>query len=300
MKERDIKIMNQRKYTKEDLVWEAVRRNKEYQKFYFKCLKENFGKEDITQEIIECIFTGYVGDRWILDDDSVLNPNITADNMKDRIAAGSNPSHVNPYYSLFNSGTRRKAVIEIFPPKMKAIRHDNIKNGKTTITIGWKMIRFLNKVSRLQKRGFFASIDPTKSEVEINKAIAKLRHEKLESLKFNRNNQLEPEYAHCYIPRINLAMEHLKKYDELFLELSRKVEQENIEFKNGVFQIPGNYRVEDLIPEEAYQRRAKESGKQEEMADVYDVFRTTFPTAYEKASELISKAPRIKFHSKVK
>jgi len=121
--------MKSRKYTKEDLVWEAVRRNQDYKDFYFKCINASCTGREISYERIEDTFSGFKGLRWMLDEDCVLNPNITVDNMKARIAAGSDPDYVNPYYRLFNTGTRKKPVIEIKPPKLTAIRHKNTSNG---------------------------------------------------------------------------------------------------------------------------------------------------------------------------
>ena len=84
------------RYEREDLVWEAVRRNEEYKQFYLESKNEYPEDKNENKSFIK-----NHTNRWQICEEEVLNPNITAKELRQKIINGASPVAVHPYALRF-------------------------------------------------------------------------------------------------------------------------------------------------------------------------------------------------------
>lgn len=293
-------------YKKEDLVWEAVRRNEYYKSYYSESLKNNLDKRSSKYEGLE---------KWPIDNywklSKLYDPEIHIDEIKKQIKEGANPLDIHPYYDLFNQSETKQVIFHgvfgtkyYYKNKTKPRDFFESSNDKNVLCI--KKSEIIDMVT--------ISIDPLVSNKILFEEIKKIKANALkESHNYNvdknirlaimdkedikegecsttrRNRHIDFK---CYTRDIPEFMGLLKKYDEL-INYCMKKGKENptaLEFKlikkDGALAVTSNFTFQHMVAKKyAYGSKA------------YNNQRRIWQSQYEKALELIKSAPNIVFTS---
>lgn len=300
--------MTEMKYSKEDLLWEAVRRNEKYKK-YFNSFNKCFPDENYNR------FYGLkvwpILDHWKLL--RLYDPSIDIDQIKAEIKKDPIVDH--PYNHLFK---KSEPVLYHGVPGSKyynqksGSRYDFEDQDDKSVCIKKNII-----MNRL-----VISIDPMAPNSELLKLIKEVKSRALhvkdiyELATQERLNKITDKYAlgryaiansPYNSAKINSYMGWLKKYDQVInycrtksaeVPNSKKYRLRN---HDGVITITANFNFKEMYDENKEENVNKDVDKKEQAEDEkIDDARRTWLYWYREAVKLIMLAPNITFSSSKK
>ena len=150
-------------YRKEDLVWEAVRRNEAYKAAFRLTLEKD-------NSIVSSTFKGAMC--LIFETNILLDPSIKIDDIEEKITSGKNPFDVHPYYDYFKSGTK-PALHHIMPAEIYRHRWDLLEDSSSEKVEAMfdKYLKLNNRLFQETENRIIISIDPLASDNAISQEI---------------------------------------------------------------------------------------------------------------------------------
>lgn len=297
-------------YTKEDLVWEAVRRNEHYKKYYLGWTENDLPERSSKYQGLE-IFP--LDNYWKLS--RLYDPSICIDDFKEQIEKGTEPPDSHPYYRLFNRPETIPVIFHGVPgskyytyePQTLDAFHES-DNNKNILCI--KKSQIIDRV--------VISIDPLASNKTLFAEIKEIKKDRLQALKAydsDKNKRLaivdEVKWNtkddgpvpwrnrhidfRCYERDIPSYFGWLKKYDEVINYCRREIlnnpsssEHQLIE-EDGILTVTSNFIFKSMIPDDEVTGTEKDD----------NVVRI-LQSQYKNAVKLIKSAPCIAFSSSKK
>ncbi len=264
-------------YSREDLLWEATRRNEDYKKYFADRQKEN-------SVDLEPLFTATGNDKWKMDKE-VLDPSIDIDLIKKKISDGEDPLTTHPFYFLYNRITDSAFIHEIPRISTRSFKRDKKVTGEKkfkavfTIDEGVKLRKFL-----LKSRGrIIISIDPCQDQEDVIEHIKKILPDERKRFKdiTNKNS------ITINVGSIDYNIECLRGYDKIIAEFyKRKTPEEQIEIVDAVINKPKSINwteIYDILVDGNVS------------ADLQEYYSDRISKVYNKAVKLIRAAPNILF-----
>jgi hypothetical protein len=300
---------NKINYTKEDLVWESVRRNENYKKYYSRWQEHYSDKISSRYHGLDAY---PIDNYWKLS--KLYNPEINIDEIKKQIENGEKPSDVHPYYNLFNRSETMPVIFHGVPGSKYHKDNNRSRYDFFDSSVDRKII-CINKSVIVNR--VVISIDPLTSNTELFDEIKKIKTNALEAQEdysSDKNKRLEianeeskkegessPSWRNrhvdfkCYTRDIHSYFGWLKIYDEVtnYCRIQKMKYPTSLEFNliedDGVFTVTSAYSFQHMVPDEI------EQGTKE-----HDYARRTLTSQYESAVKLIKSAPNIIFSSSKK
>ena len=270
------------KYTKEDLMWEATRRNQDYKNDYASMLEEfrnvdaNLNNSQLWRKkkkwellLSKVTEKTSMGNRvqficW-------LDPSVVIDDIKREIKSGTPDISIHPYaYTKVKPNAYYHHANEI-----------NKNNNFVELQFDDEIYICIKKLHVGNK--FLFLIDPTSTDDSIMGAVQEAKGKVLKSIK----NQIEPLKQKGEKPfspvKIDKYIGWLKKYDELVENLTAERGSDKLTYKDGAVIIPKGVSFKGLIPNNALGGNNIESQIK------------AYREAYKGAVELIQTTPNIRF-----
>lgn len=269
-------------YTKEDLMWEATRRNEEYKSEYFSLLKK------YRNELKDNNYCGRLPydstERWdVLLFDETDNrtlfgwqdPSVDIDQILEEIASGASPFAVHPH--------KHKHVASMTDPYL--YYHHMIDPGDPLANFSEHSIRKETYVciekEQLGNR-FLLVIDPLSEDESIMKVIKQIKKEILGNIK-KETDTLKKKGETIFYPRdIVKYIGWLRKYDEIIDHVRNEKGEKYLLISNGVLTISDNVSLKEMVPSDTH-------------ADKFEGQWKAYRDAYKGAIQLIRSAPHIVF-----
>jgi hypothetical protein len=267
-------------YTKEDLMWETLRRNENYKTFYEQEVKEKSSKDNVPKQQRENHFL--IDPRFKLL--KLFDPSIDILEIKKNINEGYDPRNVHPYNHLTK---KQQPIIQHRIPNAKSMtfipsKYDFDKAGDNNDLVSIQR-------SILQDR-LVLSIDVLAKEKDIIKGVQRIRDA---ALKMHRNNVMEDDADNkifrgetsvgfiCYPRDIKKYIDWLKKYDEVIFYCRN--EKMPMDIENGALIVSRNqFSFKCMLPDDHDKTKTENLAKK-------------WREAYYKAVKLIQAAPNIPF-----
>ena len=166
------------KYNKEDLLWEATRRNEDYKASYHQLRID----QPDTIDKWKRLWHPSVNYRWRIA--GAIDPLISAKEIKEKVDLGAKLSEVHPYYKVFQD--ERRPVVHHKIPDI--LYHASEGASKSSFKLDYAkierpMYRWLKKLLAQAKNRMVLTINPLAKENEIIKEIKKIRDEGLRTIK---------------------------------------------------------------------------------------------------------------------
>jgi hypothetical protein len=284
------------KYTKEDLLWEATRRNQIYRDEFQNIIDDKntllvselgcghqYGFVEV-QRIRKLIFDKKIlpaySERWGIE---FYNPYISVDDIKEEISKGYSIKEEHPYYNYY--GMQELSVIEHKTLKNKPELFDKNYNSNYN-SKNFKLIKkhfsypyFIISPKAIINRTVI-SFNPESNFNDIIEKINNIRNRKLKNVKL----QLKESKTKTYNPaKINTYIEWLKIYDAIEKNIFVLNSPKECKYENGVIVIPDMISFMQIIPSD-YNTAKFESE------------RRRFERAFSGASDLIKASPSIYFN----
>jgi hypothetical protein len=278
-------INSPRKYYKEDLIWEAVRRNNEYCKFYEKAQRGGIIEDRMPS------FSGDESNRWDIEEAFAIDPNKHVDRIKDKIDRGINPESIHPYYFIHKIGIRKnRTVIELDIPNYRFITNDDITDDNWTM-ISDELRSFLNKVVRYKDKMVFIAVDPETNKKTLTDKINTI----IANSKKSSRQKRSPQDDSISERLIDLNLEYLTLYDKVISFINNEMKNEKISDpikykKTGIIEIPKAF-----FSFKAFAQIIGDSGKSKDPLNDPERGRKNISNRYNNAINLIRNAPNIKF-----
>jgi len=280
MTEKSENSRNKTDFTKEDLMWETLRRNENYKTFYREVVKGKSGKDNIFKHQSEHHFLIDPHFKLL----KLFDPSIDVLKIKKQIVNGADRRHVHPYDHLTK---KRHPVIQHRIPEAKSLSFIPSENDFYKEEDNKDFI-FIKR-SVLKDR-LVVSIDILAREEKIIKDIKIMREV---ALKMHRKNVTKDDADNkifrgetslgfiCYPRDINKYINWLEKYDEIISYCRNKKIPMDIE-KGALIVSRDQYSFKSML------------------TGMYDITKTENLTknwreAYNKAVKLIQAAPNIPF-----
>lgn len=283
------------RYRREDLIWEAVRRNENFKSDFIK-LQEQIKDSAVDPSDKDGFETDFM-EKWSLD----LVPDdydLPVEEILDLIKQGKKRYLIHPYADYFDSAGPVAKLYDLSGLSLKIIKvrddnsnHKIVSEKYRSIVIGSnKKKRILGHLLKKSDNRLIVSIDPTAPKEEIGDVLLNIKKDVRR--KYKDNLQTNNIKTKLYNPdKISKYIGRLKKYDEM-VEVFKKVNGNNkLDIKNGVivkpksfsFTMMANFSSDSNIDEvQKYKDRSSES--------------RSYALAYNEAVNLISNAPNILFH----
>lgn len=264
------------KYNKEDLLWEATRRNEDYKASYHQLRSEQPDPVDKWKRL----WHPYVNYRWRIS--GAIDPSISAREIKENVGSGAKLSEVHPYYKTFDD--ERRPVIQHKIPDIlyQASRDDSKSSSKLSqVEIEQSMYKWLKELIAQTKNRMVLTINPLAKEKEIIKEVKTIRDEGLRTIKAEiedskfRNRNYHPRDIGKYIGWLN-------KYDKVVNNFKEKLKGKSLTIDEGVVRIPNNFSFTELVPNDTPGER-------------FEGQRRAWRNAYNEAVSLIQNSPHISF-----
>jgi len=263
------------KYAKEDLLWEATRRNEEFKEYYYKLIRRQNGKIDRWKRLWD-IPNNY---RWKIP--GAIDPSISVDEIKEKIDSGADRSDVHPYFKYFRD--EKKSVIHHITPGLGAIRNtgSSFIQHSDKVKIDTPLYKWMHNFIVTTKDRIVISISPLANYDIIEKEIKKIRKRALKNIKKDIEDQKKNK---AYYPRdVGKYIGWLRKYDEIVDYLKEKKGADNLTIEDGVVMLPDNFSFVHIV------RRKKT------LPEKFEGQRKLYKETYEKAISLIQTTPNINF-----
>lgn len=299
---------------KANLLWEAVRRNEYYWK-YFQSAKSQSHDESVSK--YKGIDTWPHQPRWKLN--KVYDPTLEVNEIESQINSGEDPNDVHPYYHLFQKREMSPALIHEVPGSMYNFKttqsyHDFFEGDN-------KAILCIKKAGIADR--VVVSFDPLTKDKELFNAIKAIKNISLENrrdyvsaegqrfkstLKMELNdleNPTEDDDSRstmktnikftCFMRDIPDYIRWLQKYDEIigYCRTKKRENPDAVEFslliQNGVRVVTSKFSFKHMVSNEFYDKPRE-----------YDIERRKWEIYYEGAVRLIHVAPNIVFSSSKK
>jgi hypothetical protein len=219
-------------YEREDLVWEAVRRNEEYKEFY-RTAKEDYpdGKDENKK------FNKNSKNRWFIYMKNALSPDITAKKLRQKIIDGADPATVHPYHFMFNSVCMHSRIIPKDWQDWSAEEADD-----NMYLVDEDSANKLLKIIRQSKKYIPVWIAPWADEKEIKEEVTKILRPLKEIYKQEYDKMVRRKLiVSCNPKSIDKSIKLLERYDEIIdkFKTPEMVEQYGeLEKKDGYYIIP--------------------------------------------------------------
>jgi len=268
--------MSKIKYNKEDLLWEATRRNEEYKASYHQLRID----QPDTIDKWKRLWHPYVNYRWRIT--GAIDPSISAKEIQERVDFGAKLSEVHPYYKVFQD-ERRPVVHHKIPDILYHVSEGASKSSFKLdyAKIEQPMYRWLKELLAQAKNRIIITINPLVKEKEIIKEVKMIRDESLKTIKAEIENSESGDRN--YHPRnIGKYIGWLNKYDKVVNQLKEKLEGKSLTIDKSVVRIPDNFSFTELVPNDT-------------PAEKFEGQRRAWRNAYHEAVSLIQNSPHISF-----
>ena len=298
---------------KANLLWEAVRRNEYYRKYYFQTVKSMSNDNSVSK--YQGIEVWPSQPRWKLR--KVYDPAIEVHEIENQINSGKDPNEVHPYYHHFQRREMSPALIHRVPGsrynfKITQSHHDFFEGDNKDVLCIKKVgiaDRVVISIDPLTKnKELFAAIKEIKTiSLEERRDYDRAEEKRFKSLLKRELNELEKATEDdngistmqtsikftCYVRDIPNYIEWLKKYDRIIKYCKTKKEENpnSLEFliyiQNGAEVVTFKFSFVHMV--------SSKKGTPE-----YDDERRQWEICYKGAVNLIHVAPNIVFSSSKK
>lgn len=233
--------MTKVKYKKEDLLWEATRRNEEYKAYYYKLIEKQSDEVDKWKRI----WNPYNNYKWKIP--GAIDPSIDVDEIKEKINSGADPLEVHPYFRFFRD--EKKAVIHHTTPELGAIRNTRPLSihHSDKVKIDAPLYKWVHDFIVTTKNRIVISINPLATDKTIKKEIKKIKDRALRNIK-KETEDLKKNKERVYLPRnIGQYIGWLRKYDEIVDYIKEKKGVDNLTIKDGIVMLPDNFSFLHIV-----------------------------------------------------
>ncbi|MBW2609185.1 MAG: hypothetical protein JRC68_02445 [Deltaproteobacteria bacterium] len=266
--------MRKIKYDKEDLIWEATRRNEIYKTLYNGTVNEKV-KQNILRELFRLNF--------------LVDPTITVDTIKEKVASGAEPREIHPYNDFFkrieNPVIHHVVPYVLYYQSILQASGENRQDKADENTLPITQFEIWLDIFLKESQGrILVSIDPSASDKSIWDAIKKLKRKEVKDIKAFYEQQ--PSLPKSYRPRdIDKYIGWLKKYDETLKEID-STNSEKTKIEGTIRALPEGFSFTSMVP-----NRNEKYENEYEFEDI----RRAYRDAYDEAVELIKISPYISF-----
>ena len=259
--------MTNPKYQKEDLIWEATRRNEGYRRLYGSGVDEN------TKTALARDFFGL---------NFLADPDLDINTIKENIASGADPKETHPYHGFFERNAKPVAQHSI--PNFVFQYWDELYRSEQDHTGNIAKLQeqfetwfqpFLNQMPGR----ILISIDPEFSDREIEAGIKAVKKIAVKDKKaVGEDKRLSPR---TFFPRdICKHIGWLEKYDEI-VDTAKRMDLE-VKADGPILALPEDFSFGVMVP--------IDTGE-----DKFESTRRTYRDAYKSAVEFIKRSPYISF-----
>jgi hypothetical protein len=263
--------MTKLKYAKEDLIWEATRRNEGYKRLF---------KSNVDESTKTALARDFFGLNFLAD------PNLDIGKIKDNIASGADPKEAHPYHGFFEKNEKPVAqhkipdfVYQYWDELYTSEQDDtsNIKKHQEQFETWFQP--FLNQMSGR----ILISIDPECSDSEIFAGITEIKRKAVRKKKAAANEkQLSPR---AYFPRdIGKYIGWLRMYDQI-VTTAREMDL-GLEADGPILTLPKDFPFRSVVPDEFME---------DDKGPSFESVRRKYRDAYPEATNLIKSSPYISF-----
>lgn len=225
-----MKQLGHEEYYKEDLLWEAVRRNVEYISYYRNVQKRKDSENG------ETVITEEEKNRWWMIEKRITDPKTDVDTIKNKIKNGERPIAVHPYHSKFKLlKNRSRGAGEINVPDYKPYICEWIEvDAFEGAIIEIRVARLLEHIERLlSKDHIICSINPYADLKDIIPEIKKIREKKAKAIK-KRYEHTKSRYFPSVIEKnIKYNIECLLIYDKTINNFISAHSKDKLDIKDG-------------------------------------------------------------------
>ncbi len=221
-------------YNREDLIWEAVRRNEVF-KIDLKNYHENVTPDENSSRLNKHDI--FMRDKWTIGF-APSDCNVSVDEIKEAINNGEDPHFVHPYTWIF--GYVNEAVIFHNLSKIELVHMEEVSRYVVIGPHRGKLNKFLHNT----KERIVVSIEPSASDKEIMKEIQKIKKKYCKHQKEETKNIK----AKLYNPlKIERYIGWLRLYDSFVEEIKKRTDEDKIEIEKGAIIKPKDIPYHELI-----------------------------------------------------
>jgi hypothetical protein len=261
--------MTNLKYQKEDLIWEATRRNEGYKRLF---------KSDVDQNTKTALAIDFFALNFLAD------PTIGIDNIKENIASDADPKEAHPYHGFFERYrkpvTYHQIPLSVFQywDELYRLEQEGTDNSTTLKEQFATWFQpFLNQTSGR----ILISVDPECSDKEIFAGITEIKRKVVREKKaIGEDKRFSPR---AYFPRnIGEYIGWLRMYDEI-IETARS-KGSKLTTDGAIVLLPDSFSFVEMWPV-----------RMEKNEYEFEGIRRKYRDAYREATDLIKISPYISF-----
>jgi len=304
-------------YNNNDLIWEAVRRNQDYQRYYKSMNNKKSNGWDSRLLL-----------RWGMK--RLFDYHVSIEEINKKIQQKKLRKEEHPFYNYFESKSEN-VQLEKFPA-ITYLDAKRIKNGKKSketekILVDWANELYLKNLERI-----IISIDPFEKESsvltkikDIKRDVVKSSKKQLESIlngDKRKRKKIRGYYRECHLyhsiihkPKISKYIQILEKYDDIYSKVIKKAISSGDKYfcriLCGALHLPKNFDFGTIVDDNEVEEQKTKTKGYDEAVEKKDgklmtevSFRAKqavekyYERSYNKAAEMIRSAPeRIYFHS---
>lgn len=247
------------KYEKEDLFWEATRRNENYKIDYYN-LRDNQKGEVSRWRRLWHPSTNY---KWRIP--GVIDPTISIDEIKKKIENGADPMQVHPYYKKYRH-------------EKKAVLLHNLPYPLTQDNIDDTLNRWVQTLVSDCNNRLLVSVNPNSNDDEIFKQIKSIKKDFNLKIKDEKTN--ESKFRPFSPTKIKSYIGWLRKYDKIVEEFLKEYQKSELISPKGFIRIPPGRDFQEFVPVEG---------------DSFETNLRAYRRAYAESVNLIEATPNIVF-----